>query len=72
MNDLKTYNTFVNNQIENFFDDLNDSNKRIKLFTSFSRISHKYEKTDISIAIPKKKFQSKIKLMSKKSNNGIF
>jgi hypothetical protein len=72
MNDLKILDNFVNDQIENFFDDLEDSNKRIKLFTSFSKISCKYEKTEINVSQPKKKFQSKIKLMNKKSNNGIF
>lgn len=70
MNDFKKINLFVNEQIEDFFEDLEDSEKRIKLFTSFSKIRHKYEMTDIKISTPKKKFQSKVKLINKKQSKG--
>jgi hypothetical protein len=72
MNDFKIINEFVSDQTENFFGDLEDSNKRIKLFTSFSRISLQYENTEMKFTQPKKKFQSKVKIMNKKSNTGIF
>ena len=72
MNDFKIINEFVSDQTEIFFGDLEDSNKRIKLFTSFSRISLQYENTEMKFSQPKKKFQSKVKIMNKKSNTGIF
>ncbi len=72
MNDLKIYKEFVNDQLNDFYDDFNDSKKRIKLFTTFSSISLSYEKSDIKIASPKKRFQSKVKLMNKKNDKGIF
>lgn len=70
MNDLKIYDTFVNEQIDDFFDDLETSKKRIKLFTTFSKISCNYETTNIKISLPKQKFQSKVKLINKKSTKG--
>lgn len=73
MSGLKNYNSFVNEQTEDFFDDLADSKKNIKLFTLFTKLTPTYEKTEIKFTEqPKKKFQSKIKIMSKKNTNGIF
>lgn len=73
MSGLKNYNSFVNEQVEDFFDDLEDSKKNIKLFTHFTKLSSTYEKTEIKFTEePKKKFQSKIKIMSKKNPNNIF
>lgn len=72
MSGLKTFEYFVNEQIEDFFEDFEDSKKNIKLFTSFSKISLQYERTEIKVAQPKKKFQPKVKVMNKKNDNGIF
>lgn len=74
MSGLKTFDSFVNEQIEDFFEDFEDSKKNIKLFTSFSKISTQYEKTEFKVKEePKKKFQSKVKVMNKRKNDkGIF
>jgi len=72
MSGLKTFEYFVNEQLEDFFEDFEDSKKNIKLFTSFSKISPQYEKTEIKVTQPKKKFQPKVKVMNKKNDNGIF
>lgn len=72
MNSLKNYNFFVSEQTEDFFDDFETSKKNIKLFTSFAKASPTYEKTDIKFTEPKKRFQSKIKIMSKKNSKNIF
>lgn len=72
MSGVKIYESFVNEQIEDFFEDFEDSKKNIKLFTSFSRISTQYEKTEIKVSEPKKRFRSKVKVMNKKNDKGIF
>lgn len=72
MNNLKIINSFVNDQLEDFFNDFADSKKNIKLFSVFSKISATYEKSDIKISSPKKSFKSKIKVTNKKSNKNIF
>ena len=35
---IKNYTTFVNEEIDDFYDDLEKSNKKIKLLTKFSKI----------------------------------
>lgn len=72
MSGLKTFESFVNEQVKDFFEDFEDSKKNIKLFTSFSKISTQYEKTEIKVPQPKKRFQSKVKVMNKKNDKGIF
>lgn len=72
MNGLKTFDSFVNEQIDDFFENFEDSKKNIKLFTSFSKISTQYEKTEFKVTPPKKKFQPKVKVMNKKNDKGIF
>ena len=72
MSGLKTFESFVNEQVKDFFEDFEDSKKNIKLFTSFSKISTQYEKTEIKVSQPKKRFQSKVKVMNKKNDKGIF
>jgi hypothetical protein len=69
---LKTFDSFVNEQIDDFFKDFDDSKKNIKLFSTFSKLSHGYEKTEIKVNEPKKKFQPKVRVMNKKNNKGIF
>jgi hypothetical protein len=72
MSGLKTFESFVNEQVDDFFEDFEDSKKNIKLFTSFSKISTQYDKTEIKVSQPKKRFQSKVKVMNKKNDKGIF
>jgi uncharacterized protein (DUF2236 family) len=72
MNGLKKIEYFVNEQLEYFFEDFEDSKKNIKLFPSFSKISTQYEMTEIKIPQPKKKFQPKVRAMNKNSDKGIF
>ena len=73
MSEIKKYELFVNEQIDDFYEDYEDSKKRIKLFTSFTQSKLYHNKKEIEINEPKKKFQSKVKV-SKYSNNdkGIF
>jgi len=73
MIEIKKYESFVNEQIENFYEDYEDSQKRIRLFTSFTKSKLSHDKKDIKVDQPKKKFQPKIK-MAKRINNdkGIF
>lgn len=72
MSGQKIFDSFVEEQTEDFFEDFENSKKNIKLFTSFSKISAHYEKTDIKVSMPKKRFNSKIKIMNKTNNKGIF
>lgn len=73
MSGFKKIDFFVSEQLEDFFDDLENSKKNIKLFTAFSKISTQYEKTEIQVPVPKKKFQSKVRVMNnKKTDKGIF
>ena len=59
MSGLKTFESFVNEQVKDFFEDFEDSKKNIKLFTSFSKISTQYEKTEIKVSQPKNGFSLK-------------
>jgi hypothetical protein len=72
MTRIKTFDSFVNEQLDDFFEDFNDSEKNIKLFTTFSKISTKYENTEIKVSQPKQKFQTKIRTMNKRNDKGIF
>jgi hypothetical protein len=72
MSGLKTFDSFVNEQIDDFFENFEDSKKNIRLFSTFSKLSHKYEKTEIKVNEPKKKFQAKVRVMNKKNDKGIF
>ena len=70
---LKKYNNFVNEEIDDFYNDLDISNKKLKLFTTFDKSELKEVKTNFSLPTPKKKFQPKIKSYKKSNNNkGIF
>lgn len=72
MTRTKTRESFVNKELTDFFEDFDDSEKNIKLFTTFSKILTKYENTEIMITNPKQKFQPKIKTMNKRNDKGIF
>jgi len=70
---LKKYNNFVNEEIGDFYDDLERSNKKLRLFSTFDKSELGEVKAKFSIPIPKKKFQPKIKGFKKINNNkGIF
>lgn len=70
---VKNYNTFVTEEIDDFYKDLENSNKKLKLFSTFTKSEVKEIKTSFSISAPKKKFQPKIKGFKKSNNDkGIF
>ena len=70
---IKNYNDFVTEQFDDFYDDLETSKKKIKLFTKFKKIETDEVKSNFSLPQPKKKFQPKIRSYKKINNNkGIF
>ena len=58
---IKKYNEFVTEQFDDFYDDLETSKKKLKLFTKFKKIETDEVKSNFSLPQPKKKFQPKIK-----------
>ena len=70
---IKKYNEFVAEQFDDFYEDLETSKKKLKLFTKFSRIETSDVNTNFILPKPKKKFQPKVKQYKKNNNNkGIF
>lgn len=70
---IKKYNEFVTEQVEDFYEDFENSKKRIRLFTKFNKIELSKEDTGFTLPQPKKKFQPKIKQYKKNNNDkGIF
>ena len=70
---IKNYNDFVTEQFDDFYDDLETSKKKLKLFTKFKKIEAEKVKTKFSLPQPKRKFQPKIKQYKKTNNDkGIF
>ncbi len=70
---IKNYNEFVTEQFDDFYDDLETSKKKIKLFTKFKKIEADDVKTSFVLPQPKRKFQPKIKQYKKTNNDkGIF
>lgn len=69
---IKNFITFVNEQFDDFYTDFEDSQKRIKLFAKFTKSELNHEEKGIKIDNPKKRFQPKVKVMSKKNDKGIF
>ena len=73
MMNLKNYNNFVNEEVDDFYDDLETSKKRIKFFATFDKSELKQVKTNFSIPAPKKRFQPKVKGFKKiNKDKGIF
>lgn len=72
MIDTKIYESFVNEQIEDFYEDYVDSQKKIKLFTTFSKSKLLHDQKEITVNQPKKKFQPKIKIVTHNNDKGIF
>jgi|TARA_Y100000389_G_scaffold132229_1_gene129636 hypothetical protein len=70
---VKNYNTFVTEEIDDFYKDLESSNKKLKLFSTFTKSTLDEVKTSFSLPEPKKKFQPKVKGFKKSNNDkGIF
>ena len=70
---IKKYNEFVAEQFEDFYNDLETSKKKLKLFTKFKKIETDSVKSNFSLHQPKKKFQQKVKSYKKINNDkGIF
>jgi len=70
---FKNYNIFVSEEVNEFYDDLENSKKRLKFFATFSKSDLNQVKTNFSIPAPKKKFQPKVKGFKKINNDkGIF
>jgi|TARA_R110001592_G_scaffold32818_1_gene114573 hypothetical protein len=70
---IKNYINFVNEEIDDFYDDLETSNKRLKFFANFNKSKLKEVKTNFSLPEPKKRFQPKVKNYKKSNNDkGIF
>ena len=70
---IKNYDNFVNEQFDDFYDDLENSKKKIKLFTKFDKIELSKESTGFTLPVPEKKFQPKIKKYKKTNDDkGIF
>ena len=73
MMSFKNYSNFVSEEVDNFYDDLETSKKRIKFFATFDKSELKQVKTSFSIPAPKKRFQPKVKGYKKINNDkGIF
>jgi|TARA_R110002072_G_scaffold79553_2_gene183461 hypothetical protein len=70
---IKKYNEFVVEQFEDFYNDLETSKKKLKLFTKFKKIETDNVKSNFSLPQPKRKFQPKIKSYKKINNDkGVF
>ncbi len=70
---IKKYNEFVAEQFEDFYNDLETSKKKLKLFTKFNKIETENVKSNFSLPQPKRKFQPKIKSYKKINNDkGVF
>ena len=71
---LKNYNNFVSEEVNDFYKDLEDSNKKLKLFSTFNKSELSNVETKFSITEePKKKFQPKVKGYKKiNKDKGIF
>ena len=72
---IKTFVEFVNEaeELEGFFDDLEDSEKKLKLIPKFSStIKDSPITTSFDMGKPIKKFKPKITVMTKKKDKGMF
>ena len=73
MMSFKNYSNFVSEEVDDFYDDLETSKKRLKFFATFNKSELNQVKTSFSIPAPKKRFQPKVKGFKKINNDkGIF
>jgi hypothetical protein len=65
---------FVETELSSFFNSLNETNKKLRMFLKFEFTSKlSYENKEIQISDPPKKFIPKVKTVNlKKSNKNIF
>tara|TARA_R110000772_G_scaffold87064_2_gene181785 strand:- start:414 stop:632 length:219 start_codon:yes stop_codon:yes gene_type:complete len=70
---MQKYNNFVSEEIDDFYKDLEEGSKNLRLFSKFSKSVLGEVKTNFSIPEPKKRFQPKVKGYKKINNDkGIF
>jgi len=70
---IQKYNNFVSEEIDDFYKDLEEGSKKLRLFSKFSKSVLGEVKTSFTIPEPKKKFQPKVKGYKKINNDkGIF
>ena len=72
---IKNFEQFISEseELENFFDDLEKSEVKLKLFTKFKSGAKDMENTGgFSMGEPKKKFRPKKTVLRKKNDKGIF
>tara|TARA_R110000772_G_scaffold168556_1_gene280320 strand:+ start:75 stop:293 length:219 start_codon:yes stop_codon:yes gene_type:complete len=70
---IQKYNNFVSEEIDDFYKDLENGSKKLRLFSNFSKSVLGEVRTSFSIPEPKKRFQPKVKGYKKINNNkGIF
>jgi|TARA_R100000093_G_scaffold58603_1_gene30627 hypothetical protein len=72
---IKTFIEFVNEELETegFYDDLEDSQKRLKLIPKFkSEIKDVNIESSFTMGEPKKKFKPKVSKMKKPNDKGMF
>tara|TARA_R100000655_G_scaffold30834_1_gene61955 strand:- start:10317 stop:10538 length:222 start_codon:yes stop_codon:yes gene_type:complete len=72
---IKNFEQFINEseELENFFDDLESSEVKLKLFTKFKSGAKDIENTGgFTMGKPKKKFRPKKTVLRKKNDKGIF
>ena len=70
---IKNFETFVNEQFDDFYDDFDESQRRLRLLTKFTKSKLDVKVNDMEVEIPqKRKFHPKIKVHKKKSDKGIF
>jgi len=73
MMSFKKYNNFVSEEIDDFYKDLENSSRKLRLFSKFNKSIFDDVKTTFSLPPPKKKFQPKVKSYKKINNDkGIF
>ena len=71
---IKKYDDYLKEELDTFYDDLEDSKKRLKLIAKFTKFKGIHKGKEIKVSeIPKKKFQPKVKNFKKNNNDkGIF
>jgi hypothetical protein len=70
---MQKYNNFVSEELDDFYKDLAEDGKKLRLFSKFSKSVLGEVKTSFIMPEPKKKFQPKVKGYKKTNNDkGIF
>lgn len=70
---IKNYNNFVSEEIDDFYKDSENSKRKLSLFSTFTKSTLGEVKSSFFIPEPKKKFQPKVKGYKKINNDkGIF